>query len=116
MKKRERGRKEKKEKEKAKRLRTLKTGSAASQYTKGGKQTQQTSSSSKKKKQNPNKDTKGTEDPWVCVLCNILFKDENDIVLECEVCLKHYCSSCLRVCHLALDPGVTKPKGLIRLG
>ena len=37
------------------------------------------------------------EEACVCTLCNLVFNDPKDKILECEVCNSHNCAKCLKL-------------------
>ena len=37
------------------------------------------------------------QEAWVCTLCNLVFNDPKDKILECEVCNSHKCAKCLKL-------------------
>lgn len=43
------------------------------------------------------KNTKPSDDIWICKKCQLKFKEEGDRILECEYCRNHMCAKCLGV-------------------
>ena len=37
------------------------------------------------------------QEAWVCTLCNLVFNEPKDKILECEVCNSHKCAKCLKL-------------------
>ena len=46
---------------------------------------------------NKNPSTFEAQDDWVCTVCKIIFNDETDKILECEVCCSRKCAKCLKL-------------------